>query len=577
MANEKSKAEQYRDERKARIAKAAKQNAKSMEKRNAAKSAAGKVIAIVLAAAIVIGVAGLAFNYYGVISRAAVIGGVGEDNVKVTSAEYEYYYMTVYNSIVSQISQYSAYGYDYGFDTSLPPDQQTGSYTDAEGNEILWKDYIHDSVINQIKQVKTYYNEAVKAGMELTDADKAVIDKQIESYKEQASTMGGSSEDGQGRKYSLNAFLRLSYGGAVNEKFLRKMIGQQLLAYDYTQNMVKEFAAGYDQAEIDKAYKADKSAYDVVNFRVYSFSTETLTAGENESEDALAKRQETSDKKIKKDADDFFKAVTDEKSFIAKANLLNADTADYDGAKETKFPAATKSTVSSQFSEDIANWLFNAKTKVGSKKLFTIDGDTTNYVIVLLTKGMHQEKTVDVRHILFKTVDDNQAALSEEDAAKAKKNADDALAKFQKGDKSEESFASLATELSEDEGSQSNGGLYENVLPGSMVAEFDSWIFDANRKAGDVEIVKTDYGYHVMYFVAAHDNYYDSEIRAAKAEEDANAKLGEILDADTNTIRFGVNNEGKGIKFAEGRVIKKITTLLQLQKNNSANANTVSY
>ena len=572
MANEKSKAEQYRDERKARIAKAAKQNAKGMEKKNAAKSTAGKIISIVLVAAIAIGIVGLALNYYGVISRAVVIGGVGEDNVKITSAEYEYYYMSVYNNIVSTISQYSAYGYDYGFDTSLPPDQQTGSYTDADGNEILWKDYIHDSVINQIKQIKTYYNEAVKAGMELTDADKATIDKQIEAYKEQAKSVGAGSDGSEGRKYSLNAFLRLSYGGSVNERFLRKMIGQQLLAYDYTQSKVDEFAASYDQAEIDKLYKADKSAYDVVNFRVYSFSTETLTAGENESEDALAKRQETADKKVKQDADDFFKAITDEKSFIAQANLKNKDTADFDGDAATKVPAATKETVTSQFSEDVAKWLFDSKTKVGSKKLFTVEGDTTNYIIVLLTKDMHQEETVDVRHILFKTVDDNQAALSEDEVAAAKKNADDALAEFQKGDKSEESFAALATDLSEDEGSQSNGGLYENVFKGSMVDEFDKWIFDTNRKEGDVEIVKTQYGYHVIYFVGKNANSYDKTIRQTKAQEETQAMLDGILTADTNTIRFGVNNEGKGIKYAEKKVIKKITTLLQMRTSNSASS-----
>ena len=37
-------------------------------------------------------------------------------------------------------------------------------------------------------------------------------------------------------------------------------------------------------------------------------------------------------------------------------------------------------------------------------------------------------------------------------------------------------------------------------------------------------IVASDYGYHVIYFVASNDNYYDSEIRAAKAEEDSKSK-----------------------------------------------------
>ena len=34
-----------------------------------------------------------------------------------------------------------------------------------------------------------------------------------------------------------------------------------------------------------------------------------------------------------------------------------------------------------------------------------------------------------------------------------------------------------------------------------MVAAFDSWIFDGARYAGETGLVKTEYGYHVMYFV----------------------------------------------------------------------------
>ena len=67
----KSKAELYREERKARIAKAAKQNAKSIEKRTTVASIAKKVVAIILAVAIV-GFGGFKLlESTGVISRAA--------------------------------------------------------------------------------------------------------------------------------------------------------------------------------------------------------------------------------------------------------------------------------------------------------------------------------------------------------------------------------------------------------------------------------------------------------------------------------------------------------------------------
>ena len=72
----------------------------------------------------------------------------------------------------------------------------------------------------------------------------------------------------------------------------------------------------------------------------------------------------------------------------------------------------------------------------------------------------------------------------------------------------EESFGELAATYSSDGGSSTNGGLYEDVHPGQMVTEFNDWCFDASRKPGDTGIVKTSYGYHVMYFVSQTDTYY---------------------------------------------------------------------
>jgi hypothetical protein len=34
-----------------------------------------------------------------------------------------------------------------------------------------------------------------------------------------------------------------------------------------------------------------------------------------------------------------------------------------------------------------------------------------------------------------------------------------------------------------------------------MVTEIDEWLFDEARKKGDTAVIKTEYGYHVMYWV----------------------------------------------------------------------------
>lgn len=116
------------------------------------------------------------------------------------------------------------------------------------------------------------------------------------------------------------------------------------------------------------------------------------------------------------------------------------------------------------------------------------------------------DKYVNVRHALImpegadssnirtETFDDAAWAASE---AKAQ----ELLKQFEAGDKSEESFAALAMEHSQD-GSAVDGGLFENVMEGQMVEAFENWCFDNTRKSGDYGLVKTEFGYHLMYYVS---------------------------------------------------------------------------
>lgn len=145
-------------------------------------------------------------------------------------------------------------------------------------------------------------------------------------------------------------------------------------------------------------------------------------------------------------------------------------------------------------------------------------------------------KLVNVRHILVypEGADGTNLAtqeFSEEAWAASEKKAQEILDQFLAGDKTEESFAALANEYSEDPGSNTNGGLYEDVSEGEMVAAFNDWCFDAARQVGDTGIVKTNYGYHVMYFSGSQTtwqryarNDYMVENATAAAKEIA-AKL----------------------------------------------------
>lgn len=125
---------------------------------------------------------------------------------------------------------------------------------------------------------------------------------------------------------------------------------------------------------------------------------------------------------------------------------------------------------------------------------------------------------VNVRHILIQPEYSDDGTISDEAWEAASEKAEEVYQEWQDGDATEDSFGELATTYSEDSGSSANGGLYDNVYPGEMVTEFNDWCFEEGRQTGDTGIVKTSYGYHIMYFVSYTEEYYwktvaESDIR----------------------------------------------------------------
>ena len=114
-----------------------------------------------------------------------------------------------------------------------------------------------------------------------------------------------------------------------------------------------------------------------------------------------------------------------------------------------------------------------------------------------------------VRHLLVMpeggttNEETGETVYSEDELNAALKKAEDLLAQWKAGDATEESFAALVAEHTDDTGSATTGGLYDDVAPGSSyVEEFRAWAIDANRQKGETDIVKTEFGYHIMYYVS---------------------------------------------------------------------------
>ncbi len=562
-----NKAEQYRKERKERLAKAAKKNAKNIEKKTAVRSAVKKVVAIVLVAVIGLSCLGGILSYAGVLQSMAQVGYVKDEHISF--AEYKYYYMKVYNQFYNQEYQYKYYNYDTGsgYDISLSPDQQTSKAKDDNGNEITWVEYFHDQALQVAQMYLAYYQEAVKKGLKLDKADMAKIEKSLDELRETADSQGKRSDDDTNKGYSLNAFLRKQYGNGITASFYKKQLKIEALVQKYYDTMLDETKTGYTEDQVNEVFNKDPDSYLYVDLRVYQFPVEALEAEEGEKDSALEKRQEKADKELKENAKKMLDAVKDETSFVNYAKKLNEKDASYDVDTQTFLRSYQKEDASgsgrglSAVSTDLSDWAFKDGTKKNSKKLIEVkdeNGKVTGYIVVLMVNPKHDVDTVSIRHILFKTVDDDNKPLADDKIKAAEANAKKTLAEWKAGDASEESFADYAAELSEDTGSQANGGLIEGNLPGQNVPAFDKWIFDDARKEGDAEIVETEYGYHIIYFVSKDGSSKDNTIRSSLAANDFNTKSEELLKGDEYVIGIGPRRSS----YIEKDLLKRIAKMV---------------
>jgi len=150
--------------------------------------------------------------------------------------------------------------------------------------------------------------------------------------------------------------------------------------------------------------------------------------------------------------------------------------------------------------------------------------------------------------------------------------ADSIYAQWKAGKRTEASFAALAKTDSTDTGSNTKGGLYEKVTTGQMVAPFENWSFDPARKPGDTGIVKSTYGYHIMYFVKANptDFAYIATITNDKSTKDNDAYVKALL-AES---KYKLVKNNKNITLAQANALKIITLLIAADAAASASSAT---
>ncbi len=554
MANNemKTNAEIYREQRKERLAKAAKK--KSHTKRDKAIGIIVKVACILVALTFVLGYTGRVLTNFVQLPQKVLTAATYGDT-KLTVAEYNYYYMSIFNNAISTAqyydSQYQGFGATY-FDTSKDPAEQDYPGEDVPEDVKTWADYFEYRAAEQGILMKVLYEKAMAdKGFKVTDEQRKELDEALTEVK---TTLEEQAKDSN---LGIDVYVAKKCGEGLNlERYLELAEKDQIVNY-YTEWYKENCADNISDDELDKYYTEHKDELDIASIRYFA----VIYKAEGATSESTVKYTEA---EAKARVEEFASKITDENSFIDLA-LEYAEKENKDAYKEadaTLQGGLTKSGLS-QLSEEFANWMFDGARKYGDVEIFKVESQSAYYIAYIVEPASKNAAftSADVRHLLVKAetknADGKDLSTSEvnKNFAEAKKEAEALLEQWKAGDKSEESFAALVKEHTDDAGSKENGGLYEGVTnDGKYVAEFTNWSLEPH-KPGDTGIVKTTYGYHIMYLVSGEGAQWEADTRNAIANEKYTQLIEGINDDVSKNI---VRGNEKILEFFADRELKII-------------------
>ncbi len=445
---------------------------------------------------------------------AGCASGEKEDSpvaLKVGSTEFtvedvNYMYVTTFNDMYNNLYSYYGNYLSSILDVSKPLEEQMVNETTT------WHQYILNYTVDTLVSLTGIYEEAIANDFALSEEYQNDLDTLEEQLDEIAASNGMTREE----------YLFYMYGDGCGIESVKKMTEFRYVVAAYAE--AYESGIEVSAEDIEAYYNTNKQSIDTVDFRFYSSYYED--PAEKEAEEETESTEETEEKKVltqeeAKAQADALAAVHTAEEFNALAKEYTTDEEQkklFDEGDATLFPG---SSYDSTGIEEVSEWLFDEARQQGDTFIYH-DEDYNSYLTIMFEQRVDPDYDyIDVRHILIAPEEDEAGNKSDEAWAAAEAKANEVYESYLSGEQTEEAFGELAKENSAD-GNAAQGGIYKNVRKGQMVQTFNDWCFDEARKTGDTGIVKTQFGYHIMYFVGFGDNNLVSLIEPTIVNERVN-------------------------------------------------------
>lgn len=487
------------------------------------------VLAVLVVVALAVGINQAVANS-GIRERKTVAMTVGDETV--SSAEMSYFFSDYCRNYYSQNSTFL----QYLMDPSSPLDSQV--YNPETGE--TWADFLLEMAQDNVRSIYALSAAAEAAGHTLSEDEEASVENTISTMRLYAQLYGFSD---------LESYLKAMYGKGSTEESYREYCLRSALAGSYYTAYSESLT--YDDAALREAEKDNFDTYSSFTYNSYYLSTSRFLEGGTTDENGTTTYSDEERAAASAAAEAAVKTLTDPETITSPEALDEAIAAlSINQGSETSVASTIyEDKLYTSIDSDVAAWLAGsrkegdltaiAKTSVSTDdsgaEVTTVSG---YYVVWFVSRNDNKAPLDNVRHILVAfeggTTDSNgSTTYSDEEKAAARTEAESILAQWKAGDKTEDSFAALATEKTDDTASAETGGLYEDISPASnYVTAFKEWALDDSRKPGDTGIVETEYGYHVMYYCGESAlTYRDSMIKNDLVNADMEAWYEALLEA----------------------------------------------
>ena len=471
--------------------------AERKERRRQEEQRERRSMAIYTAVAIaVVGVAVAAvFWRSGIVQRS--LTALDVNGVKYTAADVQYYYSSFY-------SEYAQY---YLFDTTASVKKQV--YDEATGQ--TWYDFLLDLAVRQLTRNTALARQARDEGHVLSGEAQTELDATLAQLE--------TAWIGYGTFSSRDAFIRASFGPNMTHDRLVSLIEMEYLSNDYARTRIEEIE--HSDADYQAYYQENADRLDTITYSQITFRCSLPTTDENGDTIERTDAEKAAGLEELKAGQ---KALAEE----VQARLEAGEDVDrlIEEYADSLYTSASgsRSVGSSLTYYTYGDWILDSARRAGDVTLVEDGYDTVYYYYVVRFDGreLDREQTHDVRHLLIQAGDGTLTSEpTQAEYDEAEKRAQELLDQWKAGEATEESFAALVTEYTEDTSSADSGGLYSGITStSSYVDSFRSWAIDPARREGDVELVRSEYGWHIMYYVSTNDPVWKQTAAAALESQD---------------------------------------------------------